>query len=108
MTTSNGLTQTATVKNVFPWKTVGGYDFYEVLSAMQKTLRRGLEKEALFWATELSLSNYAPHAWTRFLIIASEDVGMADPYVCVQIRSLHEAWKEKTKTMLDYSLSMPC
>ena len=40
----------------FPWQTVGGYDFYEVLSALQKSIRRCLEEDALFWASELYLS----------------------------------------------------
>ena len=25
-------------RTTFPWATVGGYDFYEVLSALQKTI----------------------------------------------------------------------
>jgi replication-associated recombination protein RarA len=37
-------------------KTNGGYVNSEVTSAMQKSIRRGLEEEALFWATELDLA----------------------------------------------------
>ena len=44
-------------RTTFPWATVGGYDFYEVLSALQKTIKRGLRDDALFWATELYLSD---------------------------------------------------
>ena len=61
----------------FPWPTVLGYDLYEVMSAMQKTIRRGLEEDALFWGTELYLGDYADHAWSRLLVISSEDVGLA-------------------------------
>jgi hypothetical protein len=32
---------------IFPWPTVGGYDYFEVISALQKSIRRGLE-EALY------------------------------------------------------------
>jgi replication-associated recombination protein RarA len=81
----------------FPWPTVGNYDFYEVLSALQKTIRRGDLDGALFWATELYLSEYGSHAWKRFLVIASEDIGIADPVVFVQIRSLYDTWNERKK-----------
>ena len=38
--------------------TEGGYLNSECTSAMQKCIRRGLEEEALFWATELDLAGY--------------------------------------------------
>lgn len=38
--------------------TPGGYNCGEVTSAMQKCLRRGLDEDALFWATELDLAGY--------------------------------------------------
>lgn len=81
----------------FPWPTIGGYDYYEVISALQKSIRRGLEPDALFWATELYLSNYAVHAWSRFRIIASEDIGPAANSVCLIIDTLHRTWQERTK-----------
>jgi hypothetical protein len=33
-----------------PQKTIGGYNGYQVISALQKCIRRGLEQDALFWA----------------------------------------------------------
>ncbi len=81
----------------FPWPTIGKYDYYEVLSALQKSIRRGLEEDALFWATELYLSDYESHAWNRFLVIASEDIGVADSSACAQIRALYDTWKERKK-----------
>lgn len=88
-----GEHMTGTEQLGFPWPTVGGYDFHEVLSALQKSIRRGLEEDALFWATELYLSNYANHAWGRFLVISSEDVGVADSSVFSLIYQLHAHWK---------------
>ena len=41
--------------------TVGGYLNSECTSAMQKCIRRGLEEEALFWATELDLAGYGAY-----------------------------------------------
>jgi len=82
----------------FPWPTHGGHDFYEVLSALQKSIRRGLLDDALFWGTELYLSDYADHAWNRLLIIASEDVGQAAPQICVQIKTLFDLYKLNKKS----------
>jgi replication-associated recombination protein RarA len=87
--------QNATGK--FPWATIGGYDFNEVQSCLQKSIRRGLEQESLFWATELYLSNYSAHAWVRLQVIASEDVGIADPNVCVQVHTLKQQWEGRKK-----------
>src|SRR5579871_5710624 len=78
-------------------KTLGGYFNSEVTSAMQKSIRRGLEEEALFWASELDLSGYGAYVWKRLRIIASEDIGLADPNVCVQVRVLYENWTEQRK-----------
>jgi replication-associated recombination protein RarA len=84
-------------KKVFPWPTELGYDFKEVLSALQKSIRRGLEDDALFWATELYRSDYAVHAWRRLVVISSEDVGEAEPYMIVKIKALQAEWKERIK-----------
>jgi len=78
-------------------KTVSGYLNSECTSAMQKCIRRGLEEEALFWATELDLAAYGAYVWKRLQIIASEDIGLADPNVCVQVRALYENWVEQRK-----------
>lgn len=81
----------------FPWKTIGGYDIYEVMSALQKSIRRGLQDDALFWASEMYMSEYESHAWVRLTVIASEDVGIADPLIAIQIRILRDTWKERKK-----------
>ena len=78
-------------------KTASGYLNSECTSAMQKCIRRGLEEEALFWATELDLEGYGAYVWKRLQIIASEDIGLADPTVCIQVRALYENWVEQRK-----------
>jgi replication-associated recombination protein RarA len=78
-------------------KTASGYLNSECTSAMQKCIRRGLEEEALFWATELDLAGYGAYVWRRLQIIASEDIGLADPNVCVHVRILYENWAEQRK-----------
>ena len=59
-------------------KTKHGYDFYEVLSALQKEIRRGNEYEAVFWAVELESFNIKT-LWNRLRVVASEDIGLANP-----------------------------
>lgn len=78
-------------------KTASGYLNSECTSALQKCIRRGLEEEALFWATELDLEGYGAYVWKRLQIIASEDIGLADPPVCIQVRALYENWVEQRK-----------
>ena len=66
-------------------QTQKGYEFFEVSSAFQKSIRRCMEDEALYWAIELWNSNYKEYVWKRMLIIASEDVGLAEPTMPQQI-----------------------
>jgi hypothetical protein len=75
-------------------KTHGGYLAGEVTSALQKSIRRGDERGAVFWASELDLSGYGKYVWKRLKIIASEDIGPAEPELPAQIRALFENWKE--------------
>ena len=68
------------------------YDFFEVSSAFQKSIRRGVEKNALFFGTELAGSGYAQYLWKRMMIISSEDIGLANPNCAVQIQALYQNW----------------
>jgi replication-associated recombination protein RarA len=86
-------------------KTPGGYLTSEVTSAFQKSIRRGLEEEALFWGSELDLAGYGAYVWKRLRIIASEDIGIADPDVCVHVRMLYENWAEQRKNKADRSFA---
>ena len=87
----------ATQRREFPWPTVLGYDLYEVMSAMQKSIRRGLEEDVLFWGTELYLSDYADHAWSRLLVISSEDVGLAS-LVGLYVKALNDLYRRNKKS----------
>ena len=64
---------------------------------MQKAIRRGNEREALFWASELDLAGYANYVWKRLRIIASEDVGLADTEAVIATHVLWENWFEAKK-----------
>lgn len=78
-------------------KTEKGHQFFEVSSAFQKAIRRGLEDEAMYWAVELSNSNYEEYLWKRMKIITCEDIGLAAPHLPAQINGLYEWWKEQKK-----------
>jgi len=80
-------------------KTTNGYDFFEVASAFQKTIRRGMEEEALYWGLELLESNFHKYAWKRMLVIAAEDVGLANPQLIIQIKALVDSdeWIQKNR-----------
>ena len=49
-----------------------GYDFYEVASALQKSIRRGDLKLAGYMALEL-FPEYSEYCWKRLLTISAED-----------------------------------
>lgn len=82
-------------------KTQNDLNFYHVSSAFQKCVRRGMEKEALWYGTELFISGYEEYAWFRIMVMCSEDVGLANPNLIVQIHSLHQTYsifkKKKNK-----------
>jgi len=73
-----------------------GYDVWELLSALQKDIRRGNEGQALFWAVELESFN--PHTlWKRLEVIASEDIGVANPVIPIVVDVLEDQYFEGKK-----------
>lgn len=76
----------------FELRTKGGYDFFQVASALQKCIRRGMEDDAMYWAVELYESNYANYVWKRLIIMASEDVGLGDPDTIVRLMALKQSY----------------
>jgi replication-associated recombination protein RarA len=77
-------------------QTQRGYDFHELLSALQKDIRRGKEYEAVFWAAELESFN--PTAlWNRLRAIASEDIGIANPLALLIIDVLERKYDDARK-----------
>ena len=69
-------------------RTPGGYVMGEVRSALQKDIRRGNEREALFWASEIDLAGYGSYLFRTLRTITSEDVGLAWPEGPAVIRAL--------------------
>jgi replication-associated recombination protein RarA len=65
-----------------------GTDFSEVLSGLQKMIRRNKEREALILAQEMFDSGYHAAVARRLLIVACEDIGLANPTVVAQVYAL--------------------
>lgn len=54
-------------------RTMHGYDFFEVSSAMQKAIRRADARVAGFFALELWHSGFRDYVWKRLFTISAED-----------------------------------
>ena len=66
----------------------------EVISALQKEVRRGNIDGALYWIVELDRSGFGNWAWKRLKIMVSEDIGMAYPLLPLRVASLYAQWKK--------------
>jgi len=81
----------------YQMKTKKGYDFFEVASTLQKSIRRGDENTALYFTVEMCNSSYDEYVWKRLKVICSEDVGLADPHMPATIMALYQMHQEDKK-----------
>ena len=72
---------------MYQLKTDSGYLFGEVISALQKSIRRGEEEEAMYWVLEL-FPKYSNALWTRLTVIVNEDIGLADTQAIILVYAL--------------------
>lgn len=73
--------------------TQNGYALGEVISALQKDIRRGNEEQALYWCLEM-VPRYEMYLWRRLLVIVNEDIGIANPDLMVQVAALRAQFFE--------------
>jgi len=73
------------------------YPLDEVVSALQKCIRRGWEELALYWAYEMVEGGYQEYMWRRLMVIASEDIGVGDNFAAVLVNALFENSKQLIK-----------
>lgn len=75
--------------------TRNGYAGDEVISSLQKSIRRGLEEQACMFAYEMYVSSpeLEEKMWRRLLTISVEDIGMGDPMAAVMVNNLFEMRK---------------
>lgn len=88
----------------FPYKTKHGHSSFPVLSAVQRAIRRCDEEEAMFWASELALTNHSAQAalWTILKHSASEDIGIADSSQAILVEALCRNWEREKDVGLYY------
>jgi replication-associated recombination protein RarA len=77
----------------YEMRTKSGLDFYVVASAFQKAVRRCDVQQAMYFGTELFISGYDEYAWSRIIIMVSEDIGIAEPQLPSQIHALYEFYQ---------------
>lgn len=78
-----------------PWSKIvtrNGYAGDEVISALQKSIRRGLEEQACMFAYELYVSSpqLEEKLWRRLLTISVEDIGMGNPMAAIMVNNLFQ------------------
>ncbi|MDH4164755.1 MAG: hypothetical protein OEW15_19005 [Nitrospirota bacterium] len=81
---------------LFKLETEKKYPLDEVASALQKTIRRGLEADAMFWAAELE-TRYPDYLWKRLQIISIEDIGIADRETVLYVAEMRRLYAELKK-----------
>ena len=72
----------------FELKTKYGYRLDEVVSSLQKAIRRGQEERALFWAYEMIHGGFIAYFWRRIAVIVVEDIGLANPEAPILVNAL--------------------
>lgn len=82
-----------------PWSKIttrNGYAGDEVISALQKSIRRGLEEQACMFAYELYISSpqFEEKLWRRLLTISVEDIGMGNPMAAIMVNNLYQMSRE--------------
>lgn len=78
-----------------PWartKTRNGLAGDEVISALQKSIRKGKERAAVEFGYELYISSpqFEEKLWRRLLAISVEDIGMGNPMAAILVNNLNE------------------
>tara|TARA_B100000809_G_scaffold68321_1_gene65478 strand:- start:797 stop:1384 length:588 start_codon:yes stop_codon:yes gene_type:complete len=70
----------------------GEYPLDEVVSSLQKCIRRGLETQAMYWALELIENNMAAYLWRRLAVTSVEDCDsdevVAHVWACYKLSNL--------------------
>lgn len=73
-------------------RTFNGFQFDQVLSSVQKSIRRGFFGDAFQFGLELYRSGdlYRKILWNRLFVISVEDIGPANPLIVVELYALRK------------------
>lgn len=75
----------------YEMKTVRGYLLAEVVSALQKSIRRNDRRKSAYFAIEMIESGYYKYLWRRLFVISAED---CFGIITQEIEALYNAWFE--------------
>lgn len=75
----------------FELRTKNGYKLDEIVSALQKEIRRGNELMASYWAFEMNDSGYWRYCFRRLQVISGEDVGLANPEAMILVSGTYSS-----------------
>lgn len=100
MTTYYDAWQQVTTKN--------GFTADEIISGLQKSIRRSDEENALAMAYEMYITSeqLEDYMWKRLLVISVEDIGFADTNATLIIRNLEQTRKDFQYGSFDRGLFM--
>ena len=74
-------------------KSPHGHDMGTLQSWLQKSIRRGDERNALYAAAQLSLTGFSGAVFNICFTTASEDIGLAEHNLVQELLALHGAYK---------------
>lgn len=69
----------------------GDYALDEVVSALQKEIRRGFHERAFYWAVTMVNNGYEDYMWRRLMVILGEDIGYHDLRVAPFVVAMYQA-----------------
>ncbi len=75
----------------FELRTKNGYKLDEVVSCLQKEIRRGNELMASYWAFEMNESGYWRYCFRRLQVISGEDCGLANPEAMILVSTTYSS-----------------
>ena len=92
-----------------PWTEITthhGFPADQVISAIQKEIRRGNTENAVLLAHEMVITSPAleDYLWQRLMVISVEDVGFGEPTAPVLINSLHQMLSAFSRSAPDREL----
>jgi len=101
------------------FQTKHGFNDDEVISALQKQIRRGIEDDAFYWALEICSNGRNKSGFSRLrnrlTAITYEDIGLGDPDIVLQVsialRDMEKMYNNNNdswKVILSYIIMLLC
>ncbi|MDB4769402.1 hypothetical protein OAG24_00405 [bacterium] len=83
------------------------YNYFEVLSGMEKSMRRGnpntdeglkIIKDGCFFASEINHDGKSDSLWRTWIRYSDQDIGLSDPYLGLWLVNRYKLWKKFIKS----------